>query len=588
MAIEYLPSQAVPFYKLAPTDAEISNGATAWALTAYHKRLGNCGFIGLDYCNPVLNTDKLNFQFKANYDADIFQPIYEDQISTGSATSTSANHLIDAAADFVTEGVQNGYLVINSTTMTSARVTNVTATDLTLNANIFTSGNNYYIIPVQTSGNFTYNPTTEVFTVSTAGSSSIETTGLTVGNWYRVVINVTDITAGALTIALGGNTFATINSVGTHVVYGECTVSTAFQIAANASFLGSFSATSVNVNQLFQDYTIGVFDLDDVYQNSIAVNYDGDGLTIGNIIIELEWGNFSLPCGSYVLAVYDGDVEQCAGNMVTNGNLAGGSTGWSLDPSISISGGKLNVNAASPGDSFSNNLQCCLVAGRSYTLTFDVSSLSGIKVGSYIIENDPVGSSQNAALQTSVSYTFTPDLDSCVLGFQLNGLTNQFSMDNFVLVCNDCELDINDADGASECFCVCDNHDCTVLLKYRNTRNSFGNYYLDDTYYNYLRLPASVQTANITDKELIQFKNSLHLMNIPYWNGIKVAELATNLLPNWVHEAIATALKHRILYIDGVQYVGIAEHSPIIEKTEVFGAVTKIAQVNQKHLNSNW
>jgi len=65
---------------------------------------------------------------------------------TGTATATSANHLVDAAATFVTNKVAIGDVVANITDQTYATVTAVNSeTDLTISANIFVSGETYTI-----------------------------------------------------------------------------------------------------------------------------------------------------------------------------------------------------------------------------------------------------------------------------------------------------------------------------------------------------------------------------------------------------------------------------------------------------------
>lgn len=68
--------------------------------------------------------------------------------SSGTNTATSVNHLIDSGATFSADGVVSGDRVNNVTDGTSAEVTNVTATDLTLDADIFTATpRDYEIIP---------------------------------------------------------------------------------------------------------------------------------------------------------------------------------------------------------------------------------------------------------------------------------------------------------------------------------------------------------------------------------------------------------------------------------------------------------
>ena len=66
--------------------------------------------------------------------------------SDGSATSTVANKLVDSAATFVADGVAVGHAVANITDQTFATVTAVdSATQLSLSANIFVSGEAYTI-----------------------------------------------------------------------------------------------------------------------------------------------------------------------------------------------------------------------------------------------------------------------------------------------------------------------------------------------------------------------------------------------------------------------------------------------------------
>ena len=67
--------------------------------------------------------------------------------ATRTTDSTTANHLKDASENFVTQGVLVGDTVKNETDTTYALVTAVASGDLTLDADIMVSGENYIIIP---------------------------------------------------------------------------------------------------------------------------------------------------------------------------------------------------------------------------------------------------------------------------------------------------------------------------------------------------------------------------------------------------------------------------------------------------------
>lgn len=62
-------------------------------------------------------------------------------------TGTTANHLIDAGEDFPAQGIKVGDTLKNTTDTTYANVTNVAIGNLTLDADIMTTGENYKLIP---------------------------------------------------------------------------------------------------------------------------------------------------------------------------------------------------------------------------------------------------------------------------------------------------------------------------------------------------------------------------------------------------------------------------------------------------------
>ena len=105
---------------------------------------------------------------------------------TGTATSTSAGHLVDSAADFTSEGVTTADVVTNNTSSTSTTVTTKnSATDLTVGADIFTSGNSYTIYPG------TYSKVADVVTVLGFKINTYEKT-------LTGIVNEVDVNLGKL------------------------------------------------------------------------------------------------------------------------------------------------------------------------------------------------------------------------------------------------------------------------------------------------------------------------------------------------------------------------------------------------------
>jgi hypothetical protein len=80
---------------------------------------------------------------------DYIDNMFGDILSLGDATGTTANKLVSSTATFVTDGVAVGDQVFNSTDETYAVVTNVDSeTQLTLNKDIFVSGEAYTVTQV--------------------------------------------------------------------------------------------------------------------------------------------------------------------------------------------------------------------------------------------------------------------------------------------------------------------------------------------------------------------------------------------------------------------------------------------------------
>ena len=95
---------------------------------------------------------------------------YPNLVKQGSATSTTANLLVDATGDFVVGGIKIGDTILNITTNLYATVVNVNnATDLLVSDNIFTSGDAYAIYQGENYGSVLY--------VGAAGDVSVETIG---------------------------------------------------------------------------------------------------------------------------------------------------------------------------------------------------------------------------------------------------------------------------------------------------------------------------------------------------------------------------------------------------------------------------
>jgi hypothetical protein len=102
---------------------------------------------------------------------------YPNQIAGGTNTTSTAFKLINSAALYVTKNVKTGDVVHNDTAGTAATVVSVDSeTELTLNANIFTSTGQVYAVYAMSSQTSMGNPGCFLY-VGGTGNVSVVTIG---------------------------------------------------------------------------------------------------------------------------------------------------------------------------------------------------------------------------------------------------------------------------------------------------------------------------------------------------------------------------------------------------------------------------
>jgi len=132
---------------------------------------------------PVIKSDNANIP-------------YPSPAQTGTNTSTAASQLIDTAATFVTNNINPGDIVYNTTDSTAATVVSVTnETTLVLNANIFAATAKDYVVyqasPQTTIGNagcYLYVGGTGTLVVTTIGGDILTFTAVPAGTVLPVQV----------------------------------------------------------------------------------------------------------------------------------------------------------------------------------------------------------------------------------------------------------------------------------------------------------------------------------------------------------------------------------------------------------------
>lgn len=115
-----------------------------------------------------------------------------------------------------------------------------------------------------------------------------------------------------------------------------------------------------------------------------------------------------------------------------------------------------------------------------------------------------------------------------------------------VKIATDCN---DDAIYLSNCINIREAHECSLLLKYRNSNNAFGYDYSDANFFNYLRVVGMIRNTIYPgeDSEFLKSDNTNELVNA------QVSEqhvVSINDVPQYIHRAIAIAVRHREFYIN--------------------------------------
>jgi hypothetical protein len=103
-------------------------------------------------------------------------PNIASKVTSGSATATTANKLVDSAKTFISSGVKIGDIIYNTTDNTVAKVTALDSeTTLSVSANIFATGEGYSIFGEEEKNGC-------IFMTGNHGSASMAVRVLTAGN----------------------------------------------------------------------------------------------------------------------------------------------------------------------------------------------------------------------------------------------------------------------------------------------------------------------------------------------------------------------------------------------------------------------
>ena len=618
--IGILEYQPVVFRLVEPNTDSIADNFMDEEVTLYDKILGKCRVFGSQWCQAANLNDPVNMQWKAS---EVGVNRYLLNAYRGAAvTGVATNKLIDSGAAFPAGAgaVPQGALVFNSDTGQSAWITaRDSATQLSLNADIFTApGQNYVITYVFATTNgwsvFLQNSPL-INTVSYAGGAptsiifrNASQPMLQANRWNRVSFRVTQYNYGAFEIIVNGplGPLATYNvaSAGEveFYVWGEPLANlNIFEINIATDFSGTIDFGSLEIFECNPSYTISALDLNGNFIGGQTITY-GDSandlaMLTGNIVYNGTWADFTEECGCLRLALTDsGNPPECEGELIPNSNFSDAGAWWTAPENIFFPcedeacdcGACFNAKTTSPA-ALSIGLNCPLEEGRKYCVSVEVCNIQTslgwfAEIGVFIPELSGQTIGQVPASNSSGVYNFTFTAEAPATGFYII-----FNDTNIYGCINSVSLQVCEPASPyyalSECFKLCAPA-CSTTISYRNPVNAYGvNYEHDRNFRLFTRNQARIINQSIRDNALSVFKTGSGIGSNPYHDGLRVADFNQGPAPAYYHMVLATALAHSDCKVDGVLVQRISEYSPdFSDAFELSRATTEVQFKNQRNL----
>jgi hypothetical protein len=618
--IRLLDYQPVVFRLVEPDTDSIADNFTDEETTLYDKILGKCRVFGANWCQVAELNDPVNVQWKAS---EVGANLWEGNVfRTATVTSTASNKLIDSTATFSTTpgAFPFNLLVLNTATGQSAWITAVdSATQLSLNANIFTSASEPYVIyrtRVNTAGWSLDFSSGIGYIVQYAGGgpSTLEASNpsplspmLRANKWNRVTLKVPQYNYGSFDVVVNGPSGPlatyTIASAGEFefYVWGEPLFVTTFSFIVSVDFSGTIDLFSLEIYEVNDSYSLVALDLAGNPIGGQTITY-GDSASdtamfTGNVVYQGTWGDFTEECGCIRLALIDeGNPPECEGELISDPNFENPEVNWNytdglFDPCEGECCGMCFTETSAPFAGAGTSLLCPLEVGREYCVTIEVCGVTtGIgdfaQIGVDIVEGPALLIGTIPASSSSGTYTFSFTADEAYTNFSIgfNDLNLYGCITSVSLAV--CEVSIPYY-ALSECFKLCP-QGCTTEISYRNDSNAYGlNYEFDPLYRNFTRNTSRIINQTLRDNSLSVFKSGRGIGNNPYHDGLRVADFNQGPAPAYYHMVLSTALAHSDCRVDGVRVMRISEYQPDwSDSYELARASTEVQFRNQDNLRN--
>lgn len=402
--------------------------------------------------------------------------------------------------------------------------------------------------------------------------------------YYNIQFTVVLISAGTITITLGGQAVGTVTTIGTKSLFilGSSISSTLLSFTDVA---GTLNATIDNVS-VFEFSQIGYeIETDDGVSIFTDISTGVSTRFEDTAMISVDWTEAPID-GCYVVCNHDASDYR---EQICNGTFDV-TDFWTLTPNWSIAGGLLRAIVNNPGDTATQTFLHPLLAGRCYTITFDViNAVSGAVNVNILPTVGTVG-----IVSTNGAKSFTIDL---------TGLADQTSLEFNSFAATSLDIDnvsitmdtiCFEEDACSECYELTDDWDdfniCTQLMSWTNSDNAFGFEYENLSFTQRLRHPSFLWKPTYT-LDQIDHLDSAGTSTILRAQSFKVSDLDLDVAPEYIHDALRIGIRHDDFQIDTVQYFALPQdYDPdwdAARDTEVAPVIIPVRETTEDNVNEN-
>jgi hypothetical protein len=394
---------------------------------------------------------------------------------------------------------------------------------------------------------------------------------LTLGVTYKIVLTITNITEGDISVYFGGALIGVISANGVYTFSGTTTtgfLGTALSLAPSANFNGCVD--NVYLYSYDSYLNAAIFDLNDNWVMDIPSTYVAQS---GEwVYIEFTGTQIGLDEGCYRICLTENASSDPVQEEVFNGdfvakdegwtyNNPAGSTEWTFPDDYCVGKDYSTLDILQIGQKLTG--KSCWI-GSELTCTFDINVLSANGQFTFVAYGFNTTTIYNTTVYTggqtgskSVTFTVTDDtevvirFDFTALSIEEPGAYEEVQFTNVSVMDLGCDLTYP---YCSNCFNLKASHECSKELEWYNTKNSFGFNYANSTVNPTFNLRLLCEFGKWMHKQNWNVWKNYNLGNqIAYADTKEVTEVRTEMLPENIHRAIAVARQHEYFYIESVR-----------------------------------